>query len=69
MKSMNGTVEGVIVATYRRGKFTWDCMISNGFYCATFYNGRQTCTTYYSKDKNEINNLIRKEISEGFKRI
>jgi NMD protein affecting ribosome stability and mRNA decay len=40
----------------------------NGYYCATF-NVRQTNTTYYSKDKEEINDLIRKEIAKGFKRV
>lgn len=69
MKSMNGQVEGLIVAKYYKDKFTWTCKISNGFYCATFHNGRQSATTYYSKDKNEINELIRKEIRFGFKKI
>ena len=69
MKSMRGTVEGLAIATYRKGKMTWTCKISNGFYCATFHNGRQSATTYYSKDKNEINGLIRKEIANGFKKV
>ena len=69
MRSMRGTVDGIIVATYRNNGFTWTCKISNNFYCATFHNGRQSATTYYSKDKNEINELIRKEIAYGFKKI
>lgn len=69
MKSFRGSVEGLIVATYRRGKFTWNCRIVNGFYFATFHNGRQTSQTYYSTDKNEINELISKEIAKGFKRV
>lgn len=67
MKKMNGIPEGQIVATYKKGNFTWNCRISNGFYCATF-NVRYTNVTYYSKDKNEINDLIRKQIAEGFKK-
>ncbi len=69
MHKFNGQVDGITVALYRKGKFTWRCKISNGFYCATFHNGRQTATTYYSKDKNEINDLIRKEIADGFKKV
>lgn len=69
MKMMNGQVEGLIVAKYYKGKFTWTCKISNGFYCATFHNGRQSATTYYSTDKNEINELLRKEIKDGFKKV
>lgn len=69
MQKYNGQAEGVTVALYKKGKFTWRCKISNNYYCATFHNGRQTAITYCSKDKNEINNLIRKEIADGFKRI
>ena len=69
MQKIHGSVEGAIIATYRKGKFTWNCRYSNGFYCATFHNGRQTSVTYYSKDKNEINQLIAKQIQEGFKRV
>lgn len=69
MKCMRGTVEGIVVARYRRRSFTWTCKISNGFYCATFHNGRQSATTYYSKDKEEINDLIRKELQEGYKKV
>ena len=68
MKSMRGTVDGLIVSKYRKGSFTWTCKISNGFYCATFHNGRQSATTYYSKNKNEINDLIRNELSNGYKK-
>ena len=68
MKKMNGIADGNIVATYKKGKFTWNCRISNGFYCATF-NVRQTNVTYYSRDKEEINDLIRDEIAKGFKRV
>ena len=68
MKSMRGQVEGTIVAKYRKGSFTWTCKISGKFYCATFYNGRQSSTTYYSTDKNEINALIKKELINGFKK-
>lgn len=69
MKSFRGSVDGLLVATYKKGSFEWNCRISNGFYCATFWNGRQTSQTYYSKDKNEINELISKEIAKGFKRV
>ena len=68
MKSMRGTVDGLIVAKYRRGGFTWTCKMSNGFYCATFHNGRQSATTYYSSNKNEINDLIRNALADGFKK-
>ena len=68
MKSFRGTVEGQIVATYRKGRMSWTCKISGGFYCAIFHNGRQSATTYFSKDKNEINELIRKELKHGFKK-
>lgn len=69
MKSFRGQVEGKVVAKYRRRSFTWTCKISNGFYCATFHNGKQSATTYYSKDKNEINELIKKELQDGFKKV
>ena len=69
MKTMRGTVDGIVLAKYKKGKFTWTCRISNNFYCATFHNGRQSATTYYSTDKNEINELIRKEIKNGFKKV
>ena len=67
MKKMNGIPEGNIVAIYKKGKFTWTCRISGDFYCATF-NVRYTNRTYYSKDKNKINDLIRKELADGFVR-
>ena len=66
MKSFKGTVEGTIAAIYRKGKFTWTCKMSENFYCATFHNGRQSAVTYYSTDKTEINELIRKELKNGF---
>ena len=69
MKTFKGQVEGKIVAKYRKWNFTWTCKISDDFYCATFHNGRQTAVTYYSKDKNEVNELIKKELKDGFKRI
>ena len=69
MESFRGSVTGLAVAIYCKGKFTWTCRISNGFYCATFHNGRQTSQTYYSKDKQEINNLILKEIRNGFQKV
>lgn len=68
MKRMNGQVEGTVVAKYRRGKFTWTCKISGKFYCATFHNGRQSSMTYYSTDKNDINELIKKQIADGFRK-
>ena len=68
MKNMNGQVEGLVIAKYRNGKFTLTCKKSNGFYCVTFYNGRQTNVTAYSKDKNEMNNYILEKIKEGYKR-
>lgn len=69
MERMGGQVEGITVAKYRKGKFTWTCKVSGQFYCATFHNGRKTAVTYFSKSKNEINALIKKEIADGFKRV
>ena len=69
MKTMRGQVDGLVVAKYRKNGFTWTCKVSNGFYCATFHNGRQSATTYYSTDKNEINELIKKELKNGFKKV
>ena len=68
MKKMNGIPEGLIIATYKKDKFTWNCRISNGFYCATF-NVRQTNITYYSREKEEINELIRAELAKGFRKV
>ena len=69
MRKIRGTVDGIIIATYKKDKFTWTCKKSGIFYCATFHNGRQSATTYYSKDNNEINDLIKQEIISGYKRI
>ena len=69
MRKMNGQVEGITVAMYRKGKFTWTCKKSGKFFCATFHNGRQTSVTHYSDDGREINELIRKEIEKGFKKV
>lgn len=68
MESMRGQVEGLAIAKYRHGKFTLTCKVSNGFYCITFHNGRQSATTKYSKDKNEMNQYIKKAIAEGYKK-
>ena len=68
MYSINGQVDGVVIAKYRKGKFTLTCKVSNGFYCVTFHNGRQTNITKYSKDKDEANKFILDSIKEGFKR-
>lgn len=69
MNSFKGSVDGVVIATYRKGSFTWVCRKSNGFFCATFHNGRQSARTYFSKDANEINELIKKEILNGFRKV
>lgn len=70
MKFMQGTVEGNTVAKYKRGAFTLICKESNGFYCVTFHNGRQTAVTRYSKDKGEMNAYIAKAIKEdGYRRV
>lgn len=69
MKFMRGQVDGVIVAKYRKGKFTLTCKVSNGFYCVTFHNGRQTSVTRYSKNKDEMNAYIADQIKEGYRRI
>lgn len=69
MRTIRGQVEGSIVAKYRKGKFTWTCKINGNLYSATFHNGRQSATTYYSTDKSEINELIKKEIISGFKKV
>ena len=67
LRRFNGTVEGILVASYRRGKFTWNCRITeDGFYTATFHNGRQSNTTYFSRDAREINDLIKKQLADGF---
>lgn len=69
MEFTRGQVTGQTIAIYRKGKFTLTCKISNGFYCVTFHNGRQTSATRYSKDKDEMNAYIAKHIKEGYKRI
>lgn len=69
MMTIRAQIEGRTIAEYRRGKFTLTCKISNGFYCVTFHNGRQSVNTFYSKDKEEMNNFIRKELRDGFKRV
>lgn len=69
MEFMKGTVDGNTVAKYRRNQFTLTCKVSNGFYCVTFHNGRQTAVTRYSRDKNEMNAYIAKAIKEGYRRI
>ncbi|MBQ2347791.1 MAG: hypothetical protein II388_05395 [Clostridia bacterium] len=69
MMTMRALVEGPAIAEYRKGKFTLTCKISNGFYCVTFHNGRQSVNTFYSKNKNEMNDFIRKEVKDGFKRV
>lgn len=63
MKKMNGIPEGNIVAIYKKGKSTLTCRISGDFYYATF---NVTNRTYYSKDKNEIFELIKKKLADGF---
>lgn len=68
MMSMRGQVEGIAIAKYRKGKFTLTCKVSNGFYCVTFHNGRQSATTRYSKDKNEMNEYIKNAIKEGYRK-
>ena len=70
MTTFKGSVEGKVVGRYRKGKFTYTCRItSDGWYTATWNNGRQTNVTYASKDKEEINNHMRHEILDGYRRI
>ena len=69
MKKVKGTVEGITVAIYKKRQFSWTCKKSGKFYCATFHNGRQSAITYYSTDKNEINDLIREEVKKGFEKV
>lgn len=70
MRSFKGQVEGRVIAIYKKWNFTWTCKISQyGYYCATFHNGRQSAITYSSKNKDEINDLIRRELQNGFKMI
>lgn len=72
MKFHNGSPDGFyypIIAEYRKGKFTLTCRVCDGNYCVTFHNGRQSSRTYYSKDKNEMNNFILSQTREGFKRV
>ena len=66
MRSMEGQVEGITVAKYRRDRLTWTCKISGQFYCATFHDGHYASRTYYSKNKDEINALIKKALKDGF---
>lgn len=60
--------EGLIVARYAKSGMTWTCRKVNGFYTAEFHV-RKTNVTYYSTNKEEINELIREQLSEGFKRV
>ena len=69
MQRMCGQVNGIVVAVYKRGKFTLTCKKSNGFYCVTFHNGRYSNWTFYSKDKDEMNSYIKKSIAEGYKKV
>lgn len=71
MQMFKGQVDGIVVAEYKKpgSNFKITCKISNGFYCITFYNGRQTSATRYTKDKNEANQYIKQHIlAEGWKR-
>lgn len=58
-----------IIAEYRLRKFTLNCRICEDWYCVTWHNGRQTAVTYYSKDKEAMNDFIREHLKEGYKRV
>ena len=72
MKMMIGTVNGITVAEYKKAgcNFKFTCKVSNGFYCITFYNGRQSYRTRYTKDKNEANAYVKEHIiADGFYKV
>ena len=68
MMKTRGQVEGIAIAKYRRGKFTLTCKEVNGYYCVTFHNGRQSASTLYSDDKDEMNNYIMMAIEQGYRK-
>ena len=69
MKSIKGQVKGRTVAKYRLDCFTLTCKIADGYYYVTFHNGRQSAMTFYSSDKNEMNDYIRQALREGYRRV
>ena len=58
MKSMNGQVDGIAIAKYRKGKFTLTCKKSNGFYWDPDTNKKQYEFLYYDKDGTLKSSLI-----------
>jgi len=68
METMNATVTGPIIASYKSGNITLNCRVSNGFYCVTV-SFRKTVRTHYSKNKDEMNNYIKKCLKAGFRRV
>ncbi len=72
MKSFRGTLDELgakTVAKYRRSNMTITCKVFNGMYFMQFHNGRQSATTRYTEDRDEANAWIKRQISEGFKRV
>ena len=67
MMTMNAIPKGLIIASYRKNGITLNCRVSDGFYCVTV-SFRRTVRTHYSKDKDEMNNYIKKALQDGFRR-
>ena len=68
MRTGNWVPDGPIIASYRSGSVTLNCRVVDGFYCVTV-SFRKTVRTHYSKDKDEMNNYIKKSLAEGFRRV
>ena len=57
-----------VMARYRWGKFTVNCRIHDGLYFVTWHNGKQTARTWYSADKEAMNDIVRTYLKDGYKR-
>lgn len=70
MKSFLGQViDATEVARYRKRNFQWICKRKGDYYFATFHNGRKSSRTFYSTDYTEINDLIKKQLLDGYKKV
>ena len=69
IKTVAGQIEGIPCAKYAKGTFTLTCKTVNGYYCVTFHNGRQSASTKYSNDKDEMNEYIKSKIRDGYRRL
>lgn len=66
----NGVVTGLTpIAEYRRRQFTYTCYKNKGYYIIQFHNGRQAGRIGYTKDKNEANEYMLKQIRDGFEKV